>query len=96
MVDTSPAIGQLPDPVPSLVAKLAEQVHMTPIAWHLFPEMVIIVFREGQKLTFDRKELEVKAAAASRGGHKPPSAASEPRGSEDPAPVAIKRQVKPK
>jgi hypothetical protein len=40
--------------IPSIVRALAEQVKMTPIAWNVKPETVVIVFEQGQKLTFER------------------------------------------
>ena len=44
--------------VPPLIAALAAQVNMTPIAWHyeptcLEPTCVVIVFEQGPKLRFD-------------------------------------------
>jgi hypothetical protein len=39
---------------PTLILELAKKVNMTPIAWKEYPDRVVIVFQEGQKLTFDR------------------------------------------
>jgi len=51
-------------PVPSLVQALADKVKMNPIAWHILPDKVIIIFEQGPKLTFDRDDIEVKVAIA--------------------------------
>ncbi len=38
---------------PAVVVELASQVKMTPLAWKVEKNKVVIVFVEGQKLTFD-------------------------------------------
>lgn len=69
--------------VPPLVKRLAEEVHMTPIAWLVADDHISIVFQEGPKLRF------------SRGGDKPPSAISAPRSADDDRPGAEKSSPKP-
>jgi hypothetical protein len=46
--------------VPSIVLALADQVHMTPIAWRIEPTYVVICFEQGPKIRFDRESLPVK------------------------------------
>lgn len=46
--------------IPPIVLSLALQVNMTPIAWVIHPDRVVIVFEQGPKLTFER-ELTVHA-----------------------------------
>jgi hypothetical protein len=64
MNENFPNEGRLPDNVPVIVQKLAYGVKMTPIAWHLYPDKIVIVFEQGPKLTFDRDQLAVKVAIA--------------------------------
>jgi hypothetical protein len=40
--------------VPSIVASLSAHVKMTPIAWHIEPTYVVIVFEQGPKMRFER------------------------------------------
>jgi hypothetical protein len=48
--------------IPALVLALAATQKMTPIAWSIQPEKVVIVFEQGPKITFDRTlEPEPKA-----------------------------------
>ena len=49
--------------IPSLVQSLADQVHMTPIAWNVTARQVVIVFEQGPKLTFEREAM-LEAAQA--------------------------------
>ena len=44
--------------VPSIVATFASQVKMTPIAWHIEPTYVVIVFEQGPKMRFERLPAE--------------------------------------
>jgi len=41
--------------VPTLIAYFAAQVKMTPIAWHIEPAYVVIVFEQGPKMRFERE-----------------------------------------
>ena len=43
------------DKVPAIVQALADKVKMIPIAWNVHPSSVVIVFKEGPKITFDRE-----------------------------------------
>jgi hypothetical protein len=54
---------------PSLIAAFAAQVKMTPIAWHIEPTYVSIVFEQGPKMRFERQPQTVGAIK-----HVPPSA----------------------
>lgn len=42
------------EPIPALVVQLAQQSKGNPIAWNVKPDVVVIVFEDGRKLTFDR------------------------------------------
>jgi hypothetical protein len=64
MDDNFPNEGRLPDRVPDVVQKLADQVKMTPIAWHIYPEKIVIVFEQGPKLSFNREDIQIKVVAA--------------------------------
>jgi hypothetical protein len=44
----------LREEVPPIVKRLAEEVKMSPIAWHIADDCITIVFAEGPKLHFDR------------------------------------------
>jgi hypothetical protein len=54
------------DKIPSLVAALAEQVKMTPIAWKEYPDCIVIVFQEGPKISFDRALADLKPPRTAR------------------------------
>ena len=43
--------------VPTLIAYFAAQVKMTPIAWHIEPAYVVIVFEQGPKMRFERQPV---------------------------------------
>jgi hypothetical protein len=43
--------------IPIVVLALAEKVKMTPIAWNVKSDQVIIVFEQGPKLCFSRDEI---------------------------------------
>ncbi|MCJ7584880.1 MAG: hypothetical protein MUO30_08955 [Anaerolineales bacterium] len=43
--------------VPAVVAALAEKVKMTPIAWKITPDEVVIVFEQGPLMTFNRDQV---------------------------------------
>ncbi len=51
-------------PVPALVQSLSDKVNMNPIAWHILPDKVIIIFEQGPKLTFGRDDFQVKVMEA--------------------------------
>jgi hypothetical protein len=43
--------------IPLVVLALAEKVKMTPIAWNVKSDQVIIVFEQGPKICFEREEM---------------------------------------
>jgi len=46
---------ELPD-VPAIVAQLAAKIGMPPMKWRVTETQVVIIFENGQKMTFDRVE----------------------------------------
>ena len=44
------------DEIPAIVAKFAAQIGMPPMKWRVGPTGVVIIFENGQKMTFDRVE----------------------------------------
>ena len=45
-------------PVPLLILTLSEKVKMTPLAWKITPESIVIIFEQGPKMVFERKDWE--------------------------------------
>ena len=43
--------------VPALVLALSGKVNMTPIAWKITPDEVVIVFEQGPLMTFNRDQV---------------------------------------
>jgi len=42
---------------PTHILALAEQVNMTPIKYHEYPDRIVIIFEQGPKMTFDRADI---------------------------------------
>jgi hypothetical protein len=50
-------LGFKGDPIPEIVQQHADQDHMTPLAWQIHPDKVVIVYQEGPKMTYARNPL---------------------------------------
>jgi hypothetical protein len=40
---------------PAIVMEFAKSVGLVPMKWHLYPEEVVIIFEQGQKMHFKRE-----------------------------------------
>ena len=43
--------------IPAIVMSLAQKVGKKPMEWKEYPDRVVIIFTNGQKMVFDRQEL---------------------------------------
>jgi len=95
--------------VPALVLALSGKVNMTPIAWKITPDEVVIVFEQGPLMTFNRDQVldvvepvihnieeafSFAVTPASRGGSRPPLASPVPRGTGEVKPLPKKKPRK--
>jgi hypothetical protein len=51
-------------PPPALILALAQSVKMTPIAWRVKSDQVVIIFEQGPKIVFEREAIEAVSAEA--------------------------------